>query len=140
MLDSLRGAIRSAIGAAEHVETDVKRAESGVERHNPLGLERQLDAKLDETLAALHRACGAAERHVEVLEGVAESLVPLTAAVEKLTVELNLLLGVLAPVAAAERDVSRIEGLFHRHRRHEDPEGESDPPPTTSGFHPVDPS
>jgi ABC-type transporter Mla subunit MlaD len=136
-LDSLRGAIRSAIGAAEHVETDV-------EHHTPAGIERGLDAKLDETIAALHRAAAAGERHVEVLEGVADSLAPLTESVTRLSDQLGVLLDAMAPLEAAERDVSRVEGLFRR-RRHEVPGGtpaggSGEVPPTTTGLHPEVPS
>jgi len=105
MLDSVRGTLRHAIGAAEHVESDV-------ESHTPASIE----SKLDELIAAMHRASDSAERHVEVVEGLAQSLVPLTDSVTKLTDQINLLLTVTAPLAAAERDVSRAEGLFRRHR------------------------
>jgi hypothetical protein len=102
MLDSVRGALRSAIGAAEHVEADV-------ETHSPAGVE----AKLDEMILVLHRTCESAEKHVEVVEALAQSLVPLTDSVSKLTDQINLLLQVTAPLATAERDITRVQGIFH---------------------------
>jgi hypothetical protein len=58
VLDWARGTVRSAIGAAEHVEADV-------ETRSP----SEIEAKLDEMIAALHRAADSAERHVDVVEG-----------------------------------------------------------------------
>jgi len=113
VLDSVRGVVRSAIGAAEHVEVDVQ---ADVESHTPAHVE----AKLDEVIVALHRAADSAERHVEVVEGLADTLTPLTEAVARLTDQINLLLQVTAPLAAVERDVARVRdlrrvgGLVHR--------------------------
>jgi hypothetical protein len=64
VLDFLRGAIRSAIGAAEHVEAEV-------ERYSPPAMEEE---KLHDAGAALHRATDSLERHVEVVETLATSL------------------------------------------------------------------
>lgn len=111
MLDLVKGTLRSAIGAAEHVESDV-------EAHSPAGVE----AKLDEMISVMHRTCESAERHVEVVEALAQSLVPLTDSVSKLTDQINLLLQVTAPLAAAERDLTRVQGLFHR-RSKDPPDG-----------------
>jgi hypothetical protein len=105
MLEFVKGAVRSTIGAAEHVEDDV-------ESHSPAAIE----AKLDEMIAVLHRTCESAQRHVEVAEGIASTLVPLTDSVTKLTEQIILLLQVMAPLASAEHDLSRVEGLFRRHR------------------------
>jgi hypothetical protein len=115
MLDSVRGVMRSAIGAAEHVEGDVR---TDVEAHTPA----RVEAKLDEVIVALHRAADSAERHVEVVEGLADTLEPLTDAVARLTDQINTLLQVTAPLAAVERDVMRVRnltrtgGLVHRLR------------------------
>jgi ABC-type transporter Mla subunit MlaD len=100
MLDSVRGVMRSAIGAAEHVGTDV-------EAHSP----GQVEAKLDEVIVALHRAADSAERHVEVVENLADTLAPLTDSVARLTDQINLLLQVTAPLAAMERDVSKVRDI-----------------------------
>jgi tetrahydromethanopterin S-methyltransferase subunit E len=116
MLDMVKGTLRSAIGAAEHVESDV-------EARSPAAVE----AKLDEMIAVMHRTCESAERHVEVVEALAQSLVPLTDSVSKLTDQINLLLQVTAPLAAAERDMSRVEGIFHRRRRPQDADGGGGP-------------
>jgi hypothetical protein len=104
MLDSVRGAMRYAIGAAEHVEHDVQ---TDVEAHSPA----QVEAKLDEVIAVLHRTCESAERHVEVVEGLADTLTPLTEAVARLTEQINVLLQITAPLASAERDVARIRDV-----------------------------
>jgi hypothetical protein len=115
MLDSVRGVVRSAIGAAEHAEHDVQ---TDVEAHSP----ERVEAKLDELIEVLHRTCESAERHVEVVEGLADSLTPLADAVSRLTDQINVLLQVTAPLAAVERDVSRVRdvarvgGLVHRLR------------------------
>jgi hypothetical protein len=115
MLDSVRGVMRSAIGAAEHVEQGVQ---TDVESHSP----ERVEAKLDEMIEVLHRTCESAERHVEVVEGLADTLVPLTDAVARLTDQINLLLQVTAPLAAVERDVTklrevaRVGGLVQRLR------------------------
>jgi len=105
MLDFVKGTLRSAIGAAEHVESDV-------EAHSPAGVE----AKLDEMIVVLHRTCESAERHVEVVEALAQSLVPLTDSVSKLSDQISVLMTVMAPLAAAEHDMSRVEALFRRRR------------------------
>ena len=104
MLDSVRGVMRSAIGAAEHVEGDVR---TDVEAHSPA----QVEAKLDELIDVLHRTCESAERHVEVVEGLADSLTPLADAVSRLTDQINVLLEVTAPLAAVERDVARVRTI-----------------------------
>jgi hypothetical protein len=104
MLDSVRGVMRSAIGAAEHVEADVR---TDVEVHSPA----QVEAKLDELIEVLHRNCESAERHVEVVESLADSLTPLADAVSRLTDQINVLLQVTAPLAAVERDVERVRTI-----------------------------
>ena len=109
MLDSIRGALRSAIGAAEHVEVDLK---ADVEAHSPA----QVEAKLDEVIVALHRAVDSAERHVDVVDVLVQSLGPLTDSVTRLTEQINLLVQIAAPLAAAERGVSLVEAVLHRRR------------------------
>ena len=120
MLDWARAALRSAIGAAESVEVDV---EADVTTYSPTVVE----GKLDEAIAAVHRAAEAAERQIDVLDGLARSLVPLTESVTRLTDQLNALLEVMAPIAAAEHEASRLSGLLHRHR-----------PAAGPGEHPAD--
>src|SRR5205807_1728284 len=63
---------------------------------------------------AVHRAADSMERHVAVVEALADSLPPLTESVTRLTDQLSSLMQITAPVAAAEREVSRLERLFGR--------------------------
>lgn len=116
-LDLLTRPLRSLLGEAEHAEADV-------EHHSPLGEVRELESKVDEAMSALHRAADSMERHVAVVEALASTLAPLTTSVIRLTDQLNDLLAVVAPLASAEREVSRVEHLFGRRRRAEPP-----PPP-----------
>jgi hypothetical protein len=99
--------MRSAIGAAEHVDVDV---EADVETYSPA----RVEAKLDEMIEVLHRTCESAERHVEVVAGLADTLTPLTQAVTRLTDQLDLLLQVTAPLAAAEHEIARARDLGPR--------------------------
>jgi hypothetical protein len=109
-LGLITGPLRSVLGLAQRAETDV-------ERHTPLHEALELEDKLEQTIVAVHRSADAMERHVVVVETLAESVPALTEAVTRLTNELNGLLGVIAPIASAEREVSRIEHLLGR-RRH----------------------
>jgi hypothetical protein len=120
MLDFLRATIRSAIGAAEHVEAEV-------EHHSPVAVEER---KLHDAVAALHRATESLEKHVEVVETLAASLTPLTQSVTRLTDQIGELLRITAPLAAAEREVGRLEHLFGRHR-HEGPPPDAEERPGT---------
>jgi hypothetical protein len=61
------------------------------------------------------------EKHVSVVDDLASSLPPLTESVTRLTNQLTELLQITAPMAAAERDVSRVERFFRR--RHPDEVG-----------------
>jgi hypothetical protein len=75
---------------------------------------------------ALRHASQSIERHVEVIEGLATSVGPLRDSVVQLTVTMNALVDVLAPLAAAERgmhnvehDVEHVErGIGHIFGRH----------------------
>ena len=91
----------------------------------------ELEAKLDEAVAAIHRASESLERHVEVLGALSESLPPLTASVTRLTDELGHAMAVTAPIAAAEREASRLDRLLRRR-----PQG---PSPSAPVPEPVDP-
>jgi hypothetical protein len=117
MLDFVRGAVRSAIGAAEHVEAEV-------EHHSPLAVEEH---KLHDAVAALHRATDSLEKHVEVIETLASSLPPLTQSVTRLTDQISELLHITAPLASAEREVGRLEHLFSRHRHEAESPGDEPP-------------
>ncbi len=117
MLDFARRAVRSAIGAAERVEGDV-------ERHTPLADEER---RLHDAVAALRRAADSLERHVQAIDTLAESLDPLTQSVNGLSGQITELMAVVAPLATAEREVSRFEHLLRRRRR----EGASSDTPAT---------
>lgn len=82
---------------------------------------------------AIHRATLSIEHHVEVIEGLATSVGPLTESVNNLTATMNDLVTLLAPMAAAEqgvrtaeREVKRAERFFgfHRHKTTTGADGE----------------
>ena len=106
-LDLLTAPLRALLGATEDAEHDVV-------RHSPLYQTRALEHELEEAVALIQRAAESMERHVEVVETLATSVPALTESVNALVRELNGLLGVLAPVATAERDISRFGHLFGR--------------------------
>jgi ABC-type transporter Mla subunit MlaD len=108
-LDLLTAPVRAILGATEKTEHDV------ISR-SPLHQTSELERELKRAVDSIHRAADSMERHVAVLETLATSVPALTESVNALVRELNGLLGVLAPVAEAERDVSRFRHLFgHRH-------------------------
>ena len=115
--DAIGGTVRSVLGAPEHVEADLARAVRVGE----------LEAKLEEAVAAMHRASESLERHVEVLGALSDSLPPLTASVTRLTDELGRAMDVTAPLAAAEREASRFDRLLRRR-----PPPPPEPPPTAA--------
>jgi hypothetical protein len=114
VFDFVTNAIRSAIGAAEQ----------DIIRHSPLQETEALNDQLREAVGAVHRAADSLERHVEVVESLAVSLTPLTESVTRLTEQIGQLLTVTAPIAAAEREVSRLPHLFGRRRQAAPPQGE----------------
>jgi hypothetical protein len=109
-LDLLTRPLRSLLGEAEQTEKEVA-------RHSPIGETRELEAKLEAAVHAIHRGTDALESQVQILDALAQSLPPLTEAVTRLTIQIDELLQVTAPLATAERDVSRLEHLLGRHRR-----------------------
>jgi hypothetical protein len=125
MLDFLTSAIRSAIGAAE----------AQAVRHSPLHETEELTTKLHEAIDAVHRAADSLERHVTVVESLAVSLTPLTESVTRLTDQIGTLLEFTAPIAVAEREVSRLEHLFGRRRSVPQPQPPT-PPATDPGAQP----
>ena len=113
-LDAIGSTVRSVLGASERVESDAVRAA-------PLGDARELAAKLDQAVASVERACESLERHAEVLGVLSErlppltdSLPPLTESVTRLTDQLGRVMEVTAPLAAAEREASRLDRLLRR--------------------------
>jgi hypothetical protein len=127
ILSPFTGLLRSALGVAEHEETQAA-------AHSPLHSTIAAEEEVEHLVRALCSAAESADRQVEVLDGVARSLPALTDKVAALTeqvtamndqsVDLNRqlreLVKLLGPVAHAERDASRIERLFRRGRRHAD--------------------
>lgn len=105
--DLIGGTLRLVLGASERAEADVARA---VPLHEP----HELEAKLEEAVAAAHRAAEALERHVAVLGTLSESLPALTTSVTSLTEQLGHLMKVTAPLAVAEREASRLDRLLRR--------------------------
>ena len=106
----LREVLKSAEGEAEH----------SVPVHD-------LETRAVDAVEAIRDATEQIEAHVKVLETLATSMTPLTLAVEKLCTELAVVSEVLAPVAAAERDVgeaehavTRLGHLFGSHRQESD--------------------
>jgi phage-related tail protein len=106
--DTIEGVVRSVLGVSQRAEAEVAEA-------NPVRETQELEAKLDETVAAVHRACESIERHADSLGALSDSLPALTESVTRLTNELSTLMRVTAPLAAAEREASRLDRLLHRH-------------------------
>lgn len=113
-LDLLTRPLRAVLGIGEQAQADLA-------RHSPLAETQSLRAELGEAVAAVHRAADSMERHVAVVETLAQSVPALTDSVNRLVAELNGLLGVLAPMAAVEREVSRAEHFFRLRRREQPP-------------------
>lgn len=121
-LDLLTAPLRSLLGAAEQ----------DVAKRSPLHEAGELERRLEEAASALHRAADSAERHVAVVETLAQSVPALTDSVTALVQELHGLLTVLAPIEGAEREISRVEHLFGRRKRSEQitpAGGPGEPPP-----------
>ncbi len=104
--------------------------------HSPLAETREAEHHLHDAVGAAHRATDSLESHIAAVEALVEALVPLaeslaplgqslpplTDSVTRLSEQIGELLRVTAPLAAAEREVSRVEHLFGRRR--------SQPPPS----------
>jgi hypothetical protein len=107
--DLLTAPLRSLLGVTEQTEHEVV-------EHSPLHQTAELEQKLDSAATAIHRSADSLEQHIAVLEKLADSLTPLTESVTRLTDQLEPLLEIARPLGAAERDVSRVEHVFGRHR------------------------
>jgi predicted RNase H-like nuclease (RuvC/YqgF family) len=120
LLDLAFAPLRAALSSVEHEAAGEVRDIEHVQH-------RVLDAA-----EAIRDATESIESHVQVIETLATSISPLTESVNRLTTELVELNRTLAPVAGAEREVSRLEHLFGRRRQ---PAGEAEatapagPPP-----------
>ncbi len=106
-LDLFTAPLRSLLGVAEQDAV----------RRSPLHEAAELQDRWEEAVSELHRAADSMERHVAVVETLAQSVPALTDSVNALVRELNGLLTVVAPIAGAEREVSRVEHLFGRRKR-----------------------
>ena len=121
-LDLLTKPLRVLLGEAEHAGHEAA-------EHSPLPNTHELEQRLGEAISAAHRTAESVEQHVKVIESLADTLPPLTQSVTQLSDQIGHLLGVTAPLAAAERDVSKVEGFLHR-RQHQE---EVTPPETPAG-------
>jgi methyl-accepting chemotaxis protein len=106
--------LRAVIGGAEHEAEHVL----------PVRDIEEIQARALDTAESIKRATESIESHVRVvetlatsLEPLAQSIGPLTEAVAALTHELASINEVLAPLAGAERDLTRVEHLFGRRKR-----------------------
>ncbi len=103
MLGFLARPLRSALGVAEH------------EAARPVvGAEREIAG----AVGAAHRVADSIEHHIEVVEGLAASVGPLTESVNRLNQTMTDLVSLLGPMAAAEHEAQKVERLFSFRRRH----------------------
>jgi len=106
LIDAAGGALRTAqrlIGGAEHEVTALAPPE--------------VEHRVHEAVAALHRNADSLDRHVAAVEGLLDALPALTGAITELSQQLTAAMTLLAPVEAVEREVSGIGRLFGRRRR-----------------------
>ncbi len=122
LLDLAFAPLRAAFSSAEHEVVE--------EVHEVESIQRRV---LDVT-EVIRDATESIEAHVEMIDMLATSISPLTESVNRLTEQMAELNKVLAPMAGVEREVSRFEHLFHRHRSDAEPPADSPPdataPPT----------
>jgi methyl-accepting chemotaxis protein len=125
------GLIDAATAPLRYVINGV--VEHGTEATEPLRDLEQIQAHVLHAVEAIKDATEQIEAHVEVIETLASSLAPLTAAVVKLTQQLEsfpaltdsvgelnerlaVIADVLEPLAHAEQDVRKVGSIFSRHR------------------------
>jgi hypothetical protein len=107
--------VRSVLGASGRAEEEVTHAEALFAPH-------ELEAKLDEALAAIRQAGESLERHAQVLGTLSDTLPALTESVTRLSEQLGHVMQVTAPLAVAEREASRLDRILRR--RAQPPAGE----------------
>lgn len=90
-------------------------AERQVAERTPLA---KTEEDILDAVQAIHRATDSIEHHVEVIEGLATSVGPLTNSVNELTAAMVDLVGLMAPIGAAEHGVQETEHFFRRFGRH----------------------
>jgi hypothetical protein len=126
--DILAAPLRSLLGTAQHEEQRVV-------EHSPLHQTRELEDRLGEACAAVHRSADSLEQHIAVIERLADSLAPLTESVTRLTDQLQPLLEIARPLGAAEHEVGKVEHFFGRHHHQSDVadsgSGQPEPPSST---------
>jgi phage-related minor tail protein len=86
------------------------------------------EREIVETAEAMRRAAASIEHHVEVVEGLATAVGPLTESVNHLTSTMSDLVTLLAPMAAAEREVATVRRFFGFHRHATPAEAPADNP------------
>ena len=126
------GLIDAATAPLRYVINGV--VEHGTEATEPLRDLEQIQAHVLHAVEAIKDATEQIEAHVEVIDTLVSSLVPLTAAVTRLTDEmsslpaltesvasltakLDVVADVLAPMARAEQGMARVGHLFGRRRQ-----------------------
>jgi uncharacterized protein YoxC len=115
MLDFVTRPIRSVLGVAER------------EIVEPVHETREIEGHILEAVEAIHHATTSIEKHVAVIDTLADSVAPLGASVDRLTDTMQDLVKLLAPMAGAERGVQRAEHFFSRHRHKEPPSQPENP-------------
>jgi hypothetical protein len=90
----------------------------------------EAEHELVDAVWAIHRASDSIDHHVEVIEGLATSVGPLTDSVNQLTATMADLVALLRPLAGAEHGVQRAEYLLHLRRHEQEPRSEPGTPET----------
>jgi len=111
LLDLALAPLRAVLGSAERETESVL----------PIKEIEKIQTDVLSTAESIRRATESIEAHVAVIETLATSVAPLTQAVAQLTEQLAQINAALAPLENAERDLSRLEHLFGRHRGGEAP-------------------
>lgn len=95
----------------------------------------EIQTRVLDSVEAIKDATEQIEAHAAQLEALVDTLPVLATAVQELTRELGVIAEVLAPLANAERDVSKLSQLLGRHRREEPAQNAvpSPGPPTLHG-------
>jgi chromosome segregation ATPase len=92
-------------------------AEGEAEAVVPLRDIEHIQSHMAVAVEAIKDATEQIEAHVEVIEKLAASLIPLTDAVVTLTAQLGMVTEALAPVVEAEQEVSKLGHIFSRNRQ-----------------------
>jgi phage-related minor tail protein len=94
MLEFLVRPLRSALGVAEH------------EAVTPF---ETTEREIADAADAVRRASDSIEHHIEVVEGLATAVGPLTDSVNRLTATMSDLVVLLAPMAKAEHEAAAVD-------------------------------